>query len=79
MTRNKNKQEDERQSKEAPGRVTKTHGGELVEAIAPEELVSVHDSSCKHEKLVRDESETDFIAFTCANNACHEVMLYDKE
>ena len=79
MTRNKNKQEDEQKSKETPGRVTITHGGELVEAVAPEELVSVHDSSCKNEKLIRDESETDFNAFMCANDACGEVMLYDKE
>lgn len=79
MTRSKNRQEDEQKSKEAPGRVTKTHGGELVEAIAPEELVSVHDSNCKHEKLIRDETETDFNAFMCANDACGEVMLYDKE
>ena len=72
-------QEDERRAKENPGRVTSTHGGELVEAIAPEELVSVHDSACKHEKLVRDETETDFNAFMCANPDCGEVMLYDKE
>jgi hypothetical protein len=50
-----------------------------MEAIAPEELVSVHDSNCKHLKLVRDPSETDFNAFVCANPACSEVFLYDKK
>lgn len=79
MTRSKDKQEDERKATEAPGRVKSTHGGELVDAIAPEELISVNDADCKHEKLVRDETETDFIAFMCANPNCGEVMLYDKD
>ena len=79
MTRSNSRQEDERREQEAPGRMKQAHGGELVEAIAPEELVSVHDSECKHEKLVRDETETDFNAFLCANPNCSEVFLYDRE
>lgn len=55
-----------------------THGGELVEAVAPEELESVNDAECKHEKLVRDETETDFNAFVCANPNCGVVVLFDK-
>lgn len=59
-------------------RVDKTHGGELVETISPEDIVSVHDTNCKHEKLVRDVTETDFNAFMCSNLECGIVMLYDK-
>jgi len=55
-----------------------THGGELVEAIAPEELQPVNDASCKHENLVPDPTETDFNAFTCANEKCGVVLLFDK-
>lgn len=78
MKRSNSRQEDEQRAKQAKGRVETAHGGELVEAIAPEDLVSVHDSSCKHEKLVHDPSETEFNAFICANPDCGEVMLYDK-
>jgi hypothetical protein len=60
-------------------RVDKTHGGEIVEAIAPEDLVSVNDTDCKHENLVRDASETEFNAFMCANPNCGVVVLYDKQ
>lgn len=79
MTRSKSKAEDDRKLEGAPDRVTKTHGGRLVEAVAPEDLESFNDATCKHEKLVRDESETDFNAFLCANPQCSEVFLYDKQ
>jgi hypothetical protein len=72
------KSEDEEKAKQSKGRVDLTHGGELVEAISPDDLISVHDSSCKHKTLVRDPSETEFNAFICANPDCGEVMLYDK-
>ena len=75
MTKNSSKEEDA----ETPSRVDKTHGGELVEAIAPGDLTSFNDADCKHEKLVIDPTETDFKAFMCANPNCNEVMLYDKE
>lgn len=79
MTRSKSKYEDDRRREERPDRVTKEHGGELVEAIAPEELESFNDANCKHVKLIRDRSETDFIAFACANPKCNEVVLYSKK
>lgn len=79
MTRSKSTQEDARREEAGvQSRVTKTHGGELVEAIAPEDLESFNDADCKHEKLIRDPSETDFNAFACANPKCNEVVLYNK-
>lgn len=61
-----------------PSRVDKEHGGELVEAIAQEDLVSVNDASCKHEKLVRIQDELAANAFECSNPNCYEIFLYDK-
>jgi len=77
--RSKDKQEDERREKEVPSRVTKTHGGQTVESVAPEDLESFNDANCKHENLVRDETETDFNAFICDNPACNEVVMYNKD
>lgn len=78
MTRSKSKAEDEQRLKGAPDRVSKEHGGTLVEAVAPEELESFNDADCKHENLIRDESETQWNAFICANTKCNEVVLFDK-
>ena len=78
MTKSNSRQEDDRRAEGAPDRVTKVHGGQVVESVAPEELESFNDADCKHEKLIRDESETEFIAFTCANERCNEVVLYSK-
>lgn len=78
MERSKNKSEDESRDAITPNRVTKVHGGELVEAIAPEELVLVNEPECKHEQLVRDPTETDFNGFVCANPKCGVVVLFDK-
>lgn len=64
---------------ETPSRIDKVHGGELVEAIAPQDLISFNDADCKHEKLVRDPSEKDFNAFVCANEKCGEVLLFYKD
>lgn len=76
--RSSSKQEDQRREEQAPNRITKLHGGELVEAIAPEELESFNDADCKHNTLVRDASETEYNAFICANPKCNEVVLFDK-
>lgn len=76
MTTNKSSSKDE--DKELLSRVDKVHGGEIVEAIAPGDLQSFNDADCKHKKLVKDDSETDFNAFLCANPLCSEVFLYDK-
>lgn len=57
----------------------KAHGGELVEAVAQEELTLMNDVDCKHDRLIRDETETEFNAFICANNKCNEVVLFDKD
>lgn len=78
MVKSNSRQEDERRSEEAKGRVESTHGGILVEAIAPGDLESVNDDTCKHENLVRDPTETEYNAFVCANSKCAEVLLFDK-
>lgn len=79
MTRSKSREEDHARGQNAKGRVESTHGGETVEAIAPEELVRVNDPDCKHERMVRDSSETEFNAFKCDNPDCGIIALYDKE
>ena len=79
MTRSNSKQEDERREKAEPTRISWIHGGVVVESVAPEELESFNDANCKHELLVRDESETEFNAFICANEACNEVVVYNKD
>jgi len=78
MTKSNSREEDARREEATPTRMSKTHGGELVESIAPEELESFNDATCKHEKLIKDPTETEFIAFVCANNNCNEVVLFDK-
>lgn len=78
MTRSKSKAEDDQRSKGSADRVSKEHGGEVVEAIAPEELELMNDPECKHDNLVRDETETDFNAFQCSNSKCGIVVLFDK-
>lgn len=69
-----NKEEDDKK----PSRVDKVHGGEIVESIGFDELESFNDATCKHPELVRDETEKDFIAYTCANSKCNEVFIYGK-
>jgi hypothetical protein len=78
MTRSKSRAEDDDKLKGAPDKVTAKHGGKVVEAISEDELISVHDSECKHKNLVRDPSETEFNAFMCANPNCAVVVLFDK-
>lgn len=77
--RSKSKEEDERRAEANKGRIESVHGGEVVESIAPEELELMNDPECKHEKLVRDESETDFNAFVCSNEDCGRIVLFDKK
>lgn len=79
MTRSNSREEDARRAEALKGRMDNTHGGQVVEAIAPEEVELVNDPECKHEKLVRDQSETDFNAFVCANRDCGIVVLFDKK
>jgi len=78
MTRSNSKSEDEARDAVAPNRVNKTHGGEVVESIAPEDVELMNEPDCKHESLIRDETETDFNAFICANPKCGNVVLFDK-
>lgn len=63
---------------EPTSRIDTEHGGNLVEAVAKEQLTSFNDADCKHVKLIRDETETDFNAFACANPKCNEVVLFSK-
>lgn len=78
MARSKDRQEDERREADKQSRVNKTHGGEMVEAIAQEDLESFNDADCKHQTLILDPSETEFRAFVCANPKCSEVVLFKK-
>lgn len=78
MTKSNSRQEDARREEGVQTRMQKTHGGELVEAVSQEELESFNDADCKHENFTRDESETDFNAFTCANNKCNVVVIFNK-
>lgn len=79
MTKSSSREEDARRSETTQSRMEKTHGGEVVEAVAEEELVLVNDPECKHELLVRDPTETEFNAFICANPNCGVVAIYDRE
>jgi hypothetical protein len=67
-----------KEEEQQPSRVDQEHGGELVEAIAPEDLVSVNDANCKHEMLSRIQDDLAANAFECTNPNCHEIFLYDK-
>lgn len=78
MPKSKSREEDKLQDERGQSRVDKTHGGKVVESISPDKLESFNDDKCKHERLVRDASETDFNAFECANPLCNEVVLYNK-
>lgn len=66
-------------NEEQKSRVDSVHGGQVVENITEDELVSVNDAECKHEKLVLDPTEKDFRAFMCANPNCGVVVLYNKQ
>lgn len=59
-------------------RIDKEHGGELVQAISKDELISMNDADCTHEKAIRLEDDGDFMVFGCANPNCNEVVLYNK-
>lgn len=78
MPKSQSRAEDERRNEGTQDRVTKLHGGEVIEAVAIEELESFNDADCKHEKLVRDETEKEFNAFVCSNPNCSEVILFDR-
>jgi len=79
MAKSQSREEDARRSEGVQTRMQKAHGGELVEAVAQEELESFNDADCKHENLIRDPSETEFNAFICANIKCNEVIIFEKQ
>lgn len=79
MARSDSHAEDERREAATPSRMSKVHGGIPVESVAPEDLESFNDAECKHEKLIRDPTETEYNAFICANPKCNEVVLFDKD
>lgn len=78
MAKSDSPQEDARREQATPSRMSKTHGGLPVESIAPEDLEPMNDAECKHERLIRDETETEWNAFACANEKCNEVVLFNK-
>lgn len=78
MAKSDSLQEDQRREEATPSRMSKAHGGVAVESVAPEDLESMNDAECKHERLLRDETETEFNAFVCANEKCNEVVLFKK-
>ena len=59
-------------------RISKAHGGELVEAISMDDLEPMSDPECKHENMIRDETETMGNAFVCSNAKCGIVAIYNK-
>lgn len=79
MAKSTSREEDDRRFKGTRGRVDTSHGGEIVEAVSPEELHSFNDADCKHEKVIPDPTEVDFDAYLCANEKCSVVLLYDKQ
>lgn len=56
-------------------RVERKHGGENVEEILEEDIISVNDADCKHESMSRDMTETDFVAYQCDNYDCGMVYI----
>lgn len=78
MAKSNSKEEDARRDEAALSRMAKTHGGKVVEAISLEDLESFNDDTCKHEKLIRDPSETEYNAFICSNDDCHEIVIFDR-
>lgn len=73
---NKKQSQDNQQSTSKRFRVEKVHGGDNVEEIETPELMN--DPSCPHTNMVRDYTETDFIAFVCDNPKCGIVKLYNQ-
>lgn len=69
---------DEYQEELGASRLNKQHGGELVEAISPEDLVLMNDPECKHETMIPDPTETLGTAYVCANPKCGIVAIYNK-
>lgn len=59
-------------------RVSKSHGGELVEAISTDDLEVMNDPECTHEVMLPDESEDLGSAYVCANPKCGIVAIYNK-
>ena len=56
-------------------RVEKLHGGDNIEEIITPELMN--EPECQHPNMVRDYSETEFIAFVCDNPKCGIVKLFN--
>lgn len=71
-------EEDAIREERNQSRVNRSHGGNLLEAVAPEELEPMNDTECVHETAIRDFTEKDFIAFKCANPRCGLVRLFEK-
>lgn len=69
---------DEYQEELGASRVNKAHGGELVEAISPDDLELMNDPECKHKTMVLDPTETLGTAYVCANPKCGIVAIYNK-
>lgn len=78
MQRSNSKAEDAARDEASSNRVTRVHGGELVEAVSNEDLELMNEPECKHDNLIRDEAETEFNAFVCANSKCGVVVLFEK-
>ena len=76
--KSKEDQKNEEPQPRERSRMDRSHGGKLLDAISPEELVSFNDASCKHETMTRDPSETEFNAFICDNPNCNVVALSTK-
>lgn len=78
MNNSKDSNRSPERDKTLTSRISKTHGGDFVDAIAPEEMVSFNDAECKHETLIRVEDDLNSNTFACANPNCNEIFIYDK-
>ena len=77
MNNNEQSSQDKNQSNSAPKlRVERVHGGTNVEEIEIPELMN--EPECPHTNMVRDYTETEFIAFMCDNPKCGILKLYNK-
>lgn len=72
----KQKQESDSQKDEAGlSRVSRVHGGELVELVMPEQIQPDYDVQCQHTNKTLNNSG-DFDEVTC--NDCPMVWVFDK-
>ena len=66
---------DKERDEAGRSRVDRTHGGEPVELIYPEDIKPDYDTGCEHKRKELDETETFFDSVICLD--CPMVWNYD--